>query len=68
MIAAGQIFVQQSLKEGGTKEWLGCFDNLLQLVTQNAFSNLPMSKGTLKACRNLVNFFIHHHKKLQSFL
>jgi len=42
MIAAGQIFVQQSLKEGGTTKWLGCIDHFLQLVTQKAFSDLPM--------------------------
>jgi len=30
---------------------------LLQLVTRKAFSNLPKSEGTLKAFRNLVNFF-----------
>ena len=42
--------------EAKTK-WLGCIDHLLQLVTKKAFSDLPMSEGTLKACRNLVNFF-----------
>ena len=57
MIAARQIFVQLSLKGGGKIKWLGCIENLLQLVTRKAFSDLPMSEGTLKACRNLVNFF-----------
>jgi len=57
MIAAGRIFVQQSLKGGGKTKRLGCIDHLLQLVTQKAFSDLPMSEGTLKACRNLVIFF-----------
>jgi hypothetical protein len=57
MIAAGRLLVQRSLEEGGTTKWLGCIDHLLQLVTKKAFSDLPMSEGTLKACRNLVNFF-----------
>jgi len=56
MIGAGQIFVQQSLKGGGKTKWLGCIDRLLQLVTWKAFSDLLMSEGTLKACRNLVFF------------
>jgi len=57
MIAAGQIIVQRSLKGGVKTKWLGFIDHLLQLVIKNVFSNLPMSEGTLKACRNLVNFF-----------
>ncbi len=57
MIAAGRLFVERSLQEGGKNKWLGCIDHLLQLVTKKAFSDLPMSEGTLKACRNLVNFF-----------
>ena len=57
MIAAGRLFVERSLQEGGKTKWLGCIDHLLQLVTKKAFSDLPMSEGTLKACRNLVNFF-----------
>ena len=63
MIAAGRIFVQQSLKGGGKAKWLGCIDHLLQLVTRKTFSDLPMSEGTLKACQNLVNFFNHRHKQ-----
>ena len=51
MIAAGRIFVQRSLKGGRKTKWLGCIDHLLQLVTREAFSDLPMSEGTLKACQ-----------------
>jgi len=58
MIATGQIFVQRSLKGGGKTKWLGFIDHFLQLVEPiKAFSDLPMSEGTLKACRNLVNFY-----------
>ena len=57
MIAAGPIFVQRSLKVGGKTKWLGCIDHLLQLVIKKAFSDLSMSEGILKACRNLVSFF-----------
>jgi hypothetical protein len=49
--------VSRSLTEGGKMKWLGYNDHLLQLVTKTAFSDLPQSEGTLKACRNLVNFF-----------
>jgi len=57
MIAAGRLFIERSLQAGGKTKWLGCIDHLLQLVTKKAFSDIPMSEGTLKACRNLVNFF-----------
>ena len=30
---------------------------MLQLVTWKAFSDLPMSEGTLKASQNLIKFF-----------
>ena len=57
MIAAGRIFVQRSLKGGSKTKWLGIIEHLLKLVAKKAFSNLPMSEGTLKSCRNLVKFF-----------
>jgi hypothetical protein len=53
----GNFFVERSLGEGGNTKWLGCIDHFLQLITKKAFSDLPMSDGTLKACCNLVNFF-----------
>jgi hypothetical protein len=68
MIAAGHLFVERSLQEGGETKWLGCIDHLLQLVTKKSFSDLPMSEGTLKACRNLANFLILHHRQPKSFL
>jgi len=57
MISAGRLLVSRSLEQGGKTKWLGCIDHLLQLVTKKAFSDLPQSEGTLRACRNLVNFF-----------
>jgi hypothetical protein len=45
MIAAGRIFVQWSLKEGGRTKWLGCIENLLQLVTLEHFLIYPCQKG-----------------------
>jgi len=56
-ISAGRLFVSRSIASGGRTKWLGCIDHLLQLVTRKAFSDLPQSEGTLKACRCLVNFF-----------
>jgi hypothetical protein len=57
MIAEGQIFVQCSLKGVGTTKRLGCIDHLQQLVTRKAFSDKPISEGTLKACQNLIKLF-----------
>jgi hypothetical protein len=34
MISADRHLVSRSLKEGGKTKWWGCFDHLLQLVTQ----------------------------------
>ena len=45
MIAAGLIFVQWSLKEGGRAKWLGCIDHLLQLATLKHFLIYPCQKG-----------------------
>jgi hypothetical protein len=57
MISAGRLFVSRSIASGGRTKWLGCINHLLQLVTRKAFSDLPQSEGTLKACHCLVNFF-----------
>ena len=37
--------------------WHGCMDHLLELVTGIAFQGSEESEGTMRACRNLVNFF-----------
>jgi hypothetical protein len=68
MIAAGRLFVSRSLAEGGETKWLGCIDHLLQLVTKKAFSDLPQSEETLKACRNLANFFNASSQATQKLL
>jgi hypothetical protein len=57
MISAGRLLVSRSLEEDGKMKWLGCIHHLLQLVFKKAYSDLPQSEGTLRACRNLVNFF-----------
>jgi len=56
-IKARWIFVQWSLKGGGSAKWLGCIDHLLRLVTRKSIFWFYMSEGTLKACQNLVNIF-----------
>jgi hypothetical protein len=54
MIAAGQLFVERSLGEGGDTKWLGCIDHLLQLVTKKAFSDFTYvrwdTQGMLQSC------------------
>jgi hypothetical protein len=57
MISVGYLLVSRSLREDGKTKWSGCIDHILQLVTKKAFSDLTQSEGTLKASRNLVNFF-----------
>jgi hypothetical protein len=68
MISAGCLFVSRSLVSGGKPKRLGCIDHFLQLVTRKAFSDLPQSKGTLKACCCLVNFFNTSHKATKTLL
>jgi hypothetical protein len=57
MISAGRIFVSNSIEQGGATNWHGCVDHLLELVTGIAFKYSQESEGTMRACRNLVNFF-----------
>jgi hypothetical protein len=48
MIAAGRLFVERSLQEGGKTKWLGCIDHLLQLVTKKPFQIYPCRKEHLR--------------------
>jgi hypothetical protein len=57
MIAAGRLFISNSEAQGGRTKWLGCIDHLVQLCTKIAFKDLPNSEGSMKLCRELVNFF-----------
>jgi hypothetical protein len=68
MIAAGRLFVSKSVEEGGTTKWISCIDQLLQLVTKKAFSDLPMSEGAPKACHNLVNYFNSSSQAMKKLL
>jgi hypothetical protein len=56
MISAGQIFINNSIEQGGVASWHDCVDHLLELVTGIAFQGSKESEGTMRACRNLVNF------------
>ena len=38
MVAAGRLFVRNSVAANGNTKWIGCIDHLLQLVTKKAFS------------------------------
>ncbi len=57
MIFAGRIFVSNSSEQGGATNWHGCVYHLLDLVTGIAFKDSQKSEGTMRACRNLINFF-----------
>lgn len=57
MVAAGRLFKEKSVQEGGETAWHGCVDHVLELVTKLAFRDIPDSIGTLSACRSIVNYF-----------
>jgi hypothetical protein len=57
MVAAGRLFKQKSLEEGGSTVWHGCVDHKLELVTKLAFKDIPDSLGTMAACRAIVAYF-----------
>jgi hypothetical protein len=56
-ISAGRLFVENSGRVGGMTKWHGCVDHSLELVTSITFKDLPVSEGTMSACRILINFF-----------
>lgn len=37
MVAAGRLFVSNSITQGGRTKWIGCIDHLVQLCTKLAF-------------------------------
>ncbi len=57
MISAGRLIVANSARVGGRTRWHGCVDHSLELVTGIALKDLPVSEGTMSACRTLINFF-----------
>jgi hypothetical protein len=57
MIAAGRLFKEKSIEEGGRASWHGCIDHKLELVTKLAFKDTPESIGTMAACCAIVTFF-----------
>jgi hypothetical protein len=57
MISAGWLIVANSARVGGMTRWHGSVDHSLELITGIAFKDLPESKGTMSACRTLINFF-----------
>jgi hypothetical protein len=57
MIAAGRLFKEKSIEEGGRTSWHGCIDHKLELVTKLAFKDTPESIGMMAACRAIVTFF-----------
>ena len=68
MVAAGRLIKQNSARAGGNTEWMGCIAHLLELVTGIAFDDTPSSEGTLKACRDIVNFFNSSTQAMQKLL
>ena len=57
MVAAGHLFKEKSLGEGGNTMWHGCMDHKLELVTKLAFKDIPDSVGTMTACSTIVAYF-----------
>jgi hypothetical protein len=57
MIAAGCLFKEKSIEEGGRTSWHGCIDHELEFVTKLAFKDTLESIGMMAACRAIVTFF-----------
>ncbi len=68
MISAGRIFVSNSSEQGGATNCHGCVDHLLELVTGITFKDSQESEGTMRACRNLVNFFYSSSQAMAKLL
>jgi hypothetical protein len=68
MVAAGRLFVSNSIGVDGSTKWLGCIAHLLELVTGIAFTDREYSLETMKCCRALVQHFNSSSQALQILL
>jgi len=62
------LLKDRSVEHGGSTEWIGCIDHILQLTTKIAFKDTPTSQGTMKACCNLVAFFYSSTQAMDKLL
>jgi hypothetical protein len=57
MCKAGRLIIQRSRENGGTTQWHGCIDHILELITKIAMKDYEGSEGTMVAARALVGYF-----------
>lgn len=57
MCKAGHLFVHASRQCGGSTQWHGCVDHILELITGIAMKDYEGSEGTMAAARSLVGHF-----------
>jgi hypothetical protein len=57
MCKAGHLSIQCSRANGGTTQWHGCIDHILELITKIAMKDYEGSEGTMAAARALVGHF-----------
>ena len=57
MCKAGRLIIQRSRANGGTTQWHGCIDHILELITKIAMKDYEGSEGTMAAARALVYHF-----------
>jgi hypothetical protein len=68
MCKAGHLFVDASHQNGGTTQWYGCIDHILELITKIAMKDYEGSEGAMGAARALVGHFSSSSQAEQSLL
>ena len=54
MCKAGRLFIDASHQNGGTTQWHGCIDHILELITGLAMKDYEGSEGAMAAARALL--------------
>jgi len=57
MCKAGRLFISNSRRNGGTTQWHGCIDHILELITKIAMKDYEGSEGAMQSARALVGHF-----------
>jgi hypothetical protein len=68
MCKAGHLFVETSCQNGGTRQWHGCIDHILELITKIAMKDYDGTEGTMVAARALVEHFSSSYQAEQRLL
>jgi len=57
MCKAGRLFIRNSAQNGGTTQWHGCIDHILELITKIAMKDYEGSEDAMASARALVGHF-----------